>query len=113
MRHKLEQVNFSCINEADRDEKTSTLSEDDRNKNSLIDELKNSTSFMNTHNIIAGLSQFDKWSAEQKEGLVLAAIDNQQVFWLLGDGDVSAFYGKLVEGLSGEDAEKIRAELNN
>ena len=47
------------------------------------------------------------------QGLVRAAIDNQQVFWLLGDGDVSAFYGKLVEGLSGEEAEKIRAEINN
>ncbi len=68
---------------------------------------------MNTHNIIAGLSQFDKWSDEQKEGLVRAAIDNRQVFWILGNGDVSAFYGKVIEGLSGEEAEKIRAELNN
>lgn len=66
-------------------------------KDELIEELRFSRSFAYTHKIIADLSEYSDWSTRQIEDMCAAAMNNNQVSWLLGDDDVYDFYRKLLE----------------
>lgn len=63
----------------------------------VITSLSNSGSFASTHNIIAKLDAFDEFSPEQVERLIEIPALNNQVGWIIDDGDVHAFYGKLMD----------------
>lgn len=39
------------------------------------------------------------WSVEEKETLFRIAIDNSQVFYILGDPDITAFYKKILRDI--------------
>ena len=68
----------------------------EQEKDDLISSLKHSHNFANTHAIIAKMSRYTDWSAAQIEEICVAAIDNTQVGWILGDDDVREFYEKLI-----------------
>ncbi len=65
----------------------------------MIRELAASPSFAETHNVIAQMSRFvDDFSPSQRNRIVGAAVSNNQVAWILGDGDVRSFIDRIVGG---------------
>lgn len=64
----------------------------EQEKNSLIESLINSGSFMMTHEIIRRLSKFSAFSDEQTRGLSTALLGNSQVKSIIEDSDVKDFY---------------------
>lgn len=65
-------------------------------KDELIEDLRFSRTFANTHKIIAELKEYSEWSGRQIEDICEAAVKNNQVSWLLGDDDVYTFFRKLL-----------------
>lgn len=68
---------------------------DEANKQSLISQLETSSNFAYTHAIIAELSGFTYFTANQVRRLFAALLDNTQVRWIVEDDDVRDFYLKL------------------
>ena len=75
----------------------------EREKQELIDQLGNSSSFQNTHGIIAMLSIYTGWTDAQIEQLCDAAMNNNQVLWIFRDEDVYGFYNRLLKGIDYAD----------
>ena len=74
----------------------------EKEKQELIEKLKTSSSFENTHGVIAMLSRHIGWTDSQIEEICAAAENNSQVEWILGDSDVSTFYRKLLSNIKYE-----------
>ena len=66
-------------------------------KSDLIMSLGTSGSFLKTHSIIAKLSNYSDWNRRQVEDMCKAAVNNNQVSWILGDNDVNTFFMSLLE----------------
>ncbi len=64
----------------------------EQEKNSLIESLINSPSFMTTHEVIRRLSKYSSFSDEQVKGLSTALLGNSQVRSIIEDDDVKTFY---------------------
>ena len=62
----------------------------------MIVKLSNSSSFAFTHLIIKELSKYNNWTADQKDALYNAFINNEQISWIAEDNDVNLFYSKLL-----------------
>ena len=77
-------------------------------KNDLIKALENSVSFALTHSIIESLRQYSDFTDQQCEKLFSIANTNNQVNWILSDGDVRAFYEVLLETTSLKETENIK-----
>ena len=65
-------------------------------QDNLISALESSKNFANTHTVIKELNDYETWTYIQKEALYSAAINNQQVYWILKDKDVESFYLRLL-----------------
>lgn len=89
----------------------------EKEKEDLINSLKESNSFAMTHSIIEKLSDYDQWSTDEVEEMCGIAIDNTQVKWVLGDEDINKFYKKLIEAISeetlGESTKDIKKRLDS
>ncbi len=72
-------------------------SEEERTKDELVIALESSYSFARTHKLIARMSEFSQWSQTHKEALFKIAATNRQVFYVLGDADLSLFYQSLLD----------------
>ena len=68
----------------------------EQKKEDLINSLRYSWSFENTHNIISELDKFSDWTVEQIERMCYAASNNFQVSYILSDKDVFDFYKKIL-----------------
>ena len=62
----------------------------------LITELDNSHSYATTHAVIAKLHKLDSWDNDEREKLFDIAVRNSQVYGVLKDPDVEAFYTMLL-----------------
>lgn len=69
---------------------------DEMEKLDLILGLLSSQNYATTHAIVRGLYKFSDWSAEQRESLCEAVVNNNQVGNILGDLDVLQFYSDLL-----------------
>ena len=87
--------------------------ETEREKVDLLIKLENSRSFATTHAVIEKMRQITVWTKDETENLFTIAVNNSQVFYILGDMDVKAFYQKLLNGckVPSENAEKIKARI--
>lgn len=106
----LEDVYFDCILE--KNEETKNQSEEELEKEELINRLEDSTSFANTHTIISQLNEIDCWSLIQKNKLIRIALNNNQVTYILKDDDIKAFYKVICGDVESADATKITELLN-
>ncbi len=90
-------------------------SEQDRLKADLTVALESSHSFARTHDVIAKLRNCGEWSAEEAERLIQIAVSNNQVFFVLRDGDVGQFYSGLLERLPelSENAQKVKRAIES
>lgn len=70
--------------------------EEKRNKVEAILKLKNSFSYAATHIAVENLNKIDNWTASEREELFKIAIENSQVFGVLNDNDVKAFFRTLI-----------------
>ena len=96
--------------QTDADKQTN---ETEREKVDLLIKLENSRSFATTHAVIEKMRQITVWTKGETENLFTIAVNNSQVFYILGDMDVKAFYQKLLNGCKvlSENAEKIKARI--
>lgn len=107
----LEEVHFNCISE--KNEETKHQSEETIQKTKLINDLEDSMSFANTHDIIEQLSEYKNWTDEQKNRLVTIALENNQVTYILKDRDVKSFYKSICQNLDSDESSKIIEILNS
>ena len=68
-----------------------------KRKTDLIIALENSESFANTHAIIKKLKEYDSWTQDELGMLMDIAVNNSQVFYILGDVDLKIFYLTLLK----------------
>lgn len=96
--------------QTDADKQTN---ETEREKVDLLIKLENSRSFATTHAVIEKMRQITVWTKDETENLFTIAVNNSQVFYILGDMGVKAFYQKLLNGckVPSENAEKIKARI--
>lgn len=82
-------------------------------QNFLIEKLKESNSFLNTHQVISELQSFESWSEEQRTKLYEIAIENKQVFCILGDQDLKSFFKQLISKYKdrNENTEMINEQI--
>lgn len=107
----LEEVHFNCISE--KNEETKHQSEETIQKTKLINDLEDSMSFANTHDIIKQLSEYKNWTDEQKNRLVTIALENNQVTYILKDRDVKSFYKSICQNLDSDESSEIIEILNS
>ena len=96
--------------QTDADKQTN---ETEREKVDLLIKLENSRSFATTHAVIEKMRQITVWTKDETESLFTIAVNNSQVFYILGEMDVKAFYQKLLNGckVPSENAEKVKARI--
>ena len=96
--------------QTDADKQTN---ETEREKVDLLIKLENSRSFATTHAVIEKIRQIPVCTKHETESLFTIAVNNSQVFYILGDMDVKAFYQKLLNGckVPSENAEKVKARI--
>ena len=68
----------------------------EREKQDIIENLKRSGGFSETHGIIAMLNQYNGWTEVQIESICEAAVENTQVKWIFEDQDIYDFYHKIL-----------------
>ncbi len=107
---KLEARFFACMKELQKYEEEQ--SEEEREKMDLINKLEDSDSFRTTHTVIKELQKFEDWSEAQINKLLQIAKANKQVTYILTDGDVKRFFGKLCRDNQSKEAEEIRKIIN-
>lgn len=81
-------------------------------KDLAIRDLANSSSFAQTHSIIAKLRQFSDFSTAQVNAIVQAAISNNQVYWIIEDSDVYDFLLNVIKGKESQIDSENLAELH-
>lgn len=67
----------------------------DKEKDGLIDDLALCGSFASTHGVIAKLENYGYFSRAEVERILQAAVDNDQVRWIVTDYDVSDFLNRI------------------
>lgn len=80
-------------------------------KDLAIRDLANSSSFAQTHSIIAKLRQFSEFSTAQVNAIVQAAISNNQIYWIIEDSDVHDFLLNIIKGKESQIDSGNLAEL--
>lgn len=90
-------------------------SEEARKRTDLLIALENSGSFATTHSLIGELQKIDDWSFDEKEILFQISLSNSQVYYILRDLDVAAFYKKLLKSMKNltANAQKIKDMLES
>lgn len=107
----LENFYFDCLDErylADKE-----ISEEERNKNNLINKLENSFNFKTTHFVIDELSKIDSWTEKQKQRLCKIGVENSQVFSILTDPDVKDFYKEICKHCESEYSKIIVKQIDS
>lgn len=78
-------------------------------KELLIKDLAMSSSFAQTHKIVAKLSKHSDFTATQRNEIVDATISNNQIYWILGDDDIYQFVKSIIEGYENQiDQDKLK-----
>lgn len=110
---ELDNIHYACKSETDAYDREN--SESGRKKIDLINSLRNSGSFAETHTIISRLTPITDWDKSEREELCEVALRNGQVLLILGDPDVRAFYEKLLRGSKspGKAAQDVLFRINN
>lgn len=112
---KLESIHYKDKNEAFEENELFDRYNDRQKQESLIAALENSRNFASTHTIIKELNSYTEWAENEKEVMFNAALNNQQIRWILSDWDVKKFYEQLLEGSKNlsQTAEEVREILEN
>lgn len=77
-----------------------------KNKEDLINELKDSSSFEKTHDVIDGLSKYNDYTEKQEEALLDIFLSNNQVYLIASDEDIQRFFNFITRKKSYMNDEK-------
>lgn len=107
----LEDIYYQCKKENSEADKQN--SEEGRKKTDLLIALESSRSFATTHSTIKELNSVGNWTLDEKELLFKIAVENSQVFYVLGDLDVTYFYQNLLRNMRKltENAKRVKDEI--
>ncbi len=105
----LENIHIENKKEFERND--NQITEEEKEKRTLIIELENSQSFATTHMVIAGMEKFTLWNDSEKEWLFDIAETNSQVWSILLDDDVKRFYKAILKD-SAVQSEHAKAVKN-
>lgn len=78
-----------------------------------IEGLEEAGGFSSTHVALRRLSTFDDFTDAELQRLLSAYLENNQVYWILGDEDVRQFAFKLVGLASGTEAVSLAGRLKD
>lgn len=67
-------------------------------KDLVIRDLANSSSFAETHTIISKLNKYSDFTISQINAIIDAINSNNQVYWIIDDPDVKEFLSKIIKG---------------
>lgn len=67
-------------------------------KDLVIRDLANSSSFAETHTIISKLNKYSDFTIAQINAIIDATNSNNQVYWIIDDPDVKEFLSKVIKG---------------
>lgn len=67
-------------------------------KDLVIRDLANSSSFAETHTIISKLNKYSDFTIAQINAIIDATNSNNQVYWIIDDPDVKEFLQKVIKG---------------
>ncbi|MCM1114089.1 MAG: haloacid dehalogenase-like hydrolase [Clostridium sp.] len=111
---ELENIHYKYLNEVETVDKPDVEKIEKREKLELISDLRNSSSFAETHMIIKKLQSYNDWSDEMANELLNIAICNSQVKLIISDIDVAEFYRDLIKNTTGDQEyiEEIKNMLN-
>ena len=84
--------------------------DEEKEKNDLIDALDDSKDFKTTHSIIKELKKFSDWSDAQVEKLIKIALKNHPVRYIITDKDVKSFFKSIIKNTDqcNDDLEKLK-----
>lgn len=84
--------------------------DEEKEKNDLIDALDDSKDFKTTHSIIKELKKFSDWSDAQVEKLIKIALKNHPVRYIITDKDVKSFFKSIIKNTNqcNDDLEKLK-----
>ena len=107
----LEEFFYQCKKENFEADKQNN--EEGRKKTDLLIALEGSGNFATTHSTIKELNSFKNWTPDEKELLFKIAVENSQVFYVLGDLDVKLFYQNVLMDTQNysENAKKVKVEI--
>ena len=109
---KLEQIYYSCEEEAGVYYQSKTDSE--KEKDALINQLDDSKNFETTHSLIRKLKNYQEWDQQQVNKLLNIAINNHPVRYIIKDRDVKSFYTNIINKSNNEALnKKIRKLIND
>jgi predicted nucleic acid-binding protein len=83
----------------------------DKDKESLIEELKYAGSFSSTHSLIAKLEAYSYFSLKEVNKILDAAAENNQINWIIADQDVSDFINRIAVPHMGSIADEERLKI--
>lgn len=107
----LENFYFDCLDERNLADKE--ITEEERNKDNLINKLENSFNFKTTYFVIDELSKIDSWTEKQKQRLCKIGVENSQVFSILKDPDVKDFYKEICKHCDSEYSKIIIKQIDS
>lgn len=80
-------------------------------KDILIRELGICASFSETHQVISKLSKFNDFTSTQVNDILLAAVSNDQIYWIANDPDVHQFISAVVRGREDQIEHEILVKI--
>jgi 2-hydroxy-3-keto-5-methylthiopentenyl-1-phosphate phosphatase len=105
----LEDYYFKCKEERDKNDTRKSNNEEKRKRLDLILSLNSSGNFITTHTIIRSLKKIENWEPDEIDMLLLIALRNNQVGFILNDADIKSFYKSIISKLpiATENAKKV------
>lgn len=82
-------------------------------KVAVIEDLETSGSFASTHATVAKLAAYDDFKDVEVRRIIKAALDNNQVRWIVQDMDVQALMEKVIPLAKSEETKKLATELSD
>ncbi len=104
---------YNAANQNETAEHDRQNSEEARTREGLIIDLESSRSFARTHELIGEMMKHSGWSEGQIETMFKIALNNTQVFYILGDADLRQFFGNLIDGCAhiSDNARAVREQM--
>lgn len=108
---ELESISSAKRNEVENSDYNQDMDSMKNEKEELIACLEMSGTFTYTHQTVARLARYSDWKDEEIVRILRAAIENNQVQWILTDLDIKLFYETILQHCSDDDI--LAKEVHN
>lgn len=107
----LENIHYENKKEFEKNDEN--ITKEQKERRSLILDLENSGNFKTTHMVVEKMRKIIEWSDSEKNWLLDIANTNSQVWSILKDNDVEAFFKYILSGMKNisENAQKVKSKI--